>query len=251
MKKTAIFLHTYQFGNWKEVYNEQIVRLQRSGLYDFADFIFVGVNGTKENQPLEPMPYDLVKINRVFKNSKFEIDSEYVTMKAIYDYACVEENAQILYIQSKGVSWWHEPQHAEEPVSTPKGYVSRKLVFQNTQYWRKYLEFFLIDNWKRCLELLEDHDTVGTEWLFDSYIGNYNYPIPHYAGNMWWANSSYIRKLDPNFITNNMLLGRYSKELWIGTKNPKYYNFFDSGRNLYADPIFEEEYTSTIATQEN
>jgi hypothetical protein len=67
---------------------------------------------------------------------------------------------------------------------------------------------------------------------------------------MWWANSSYIRTLEPNFITNNMIIGRFANELWIGTNSPKYYNFFNSERNLYSHSIFEEEYNSIIANME-
>lgn len=233
MSHKAIFLHLYQHGNeWAKTYEEQIIKLQSSGLYDAADYIFIGVNGDQN------LPFNLAKVNRVFFNNastsnQFDKTSELCTLKALYDYAnLIGDDTQILYLHSKGVSWSTRTSEDE------------RNIYQNIILWRKYLEFFLIENWKKSTELLLEYDTVGTEWkpisLFDD--GKIKFPTPHYAGNMWWANSSYIKKLDVNFILNNVILGRYAIELWIGTKNPKYYNFFNSNRVLYYDPILREEY---------
>jgi hypothetical protein len=136
-----------------------------------------------------------------------------------------------MFFHSKGVTWTDKAKLEHE-----KQFNDVVSLVENILKWRDYLEYFTIDRWKDCIELLKDYDTVGTEWIDGtSLIGHY-FDAPHYAGTMWWANSDYIKKLDPNFVTNNMIIGRYATELWIGTKNPKYYNFYNSGKNLYMSP---------------
>lgn len=234
MSHKAVFLHVYQHGDeWAKLYEEQIVKLQLSGLYDAADYIFVGVNGNQE------LPFNLTKVNKVYYNNEsstyqFDRTSELCTLKALYDYSnLIGDGAQILYLQGKGISWSTRTSQAE------------KNIYYNIQLWRKYLEFFLIENWTKCNELLSEYDIVGAEWKDISIFGErgeMQFPTPHFAGNMWWANSSYIKKLDVNFVLNNVILGRYASELWIGTKSPKHFNLFSSNRNLYYSPILREEY---------
>jgi hypothetical protein len=225
MKKIAIFYHVYQIGDWERIYTEQIIRLQQSGLFDTADYIFVGVNGD------QPMPFNLAKINKIHKNTNKDQSTEYVTIKALYDY-CSLQDCYAMFFHSKGVTWTDK-----NKIEHEKKFISNiEPVLENIPKWRDYLEYFVIDKWKDCIQLLDEHDTVGTEWTVGATLGSDYYDIPHYAGTMWWANSDYIKKLDPNFVTNNMIIGRYATELWIGTKNPKYYNFHNSGKNLYMSP---------------
>ena len=210
--KIAIFYHLCQIGNWLEIYPEQICKLQFSGLYDSADSIHIRINGDLQ------MPFFLDKAN-METNSRF--DSEIDTLLSLYDFSQKNPDYKILYMHTKGVSY-HHTIYGDEKSS----------------HWRKYLEYFCIDRWNECINLLDNYDCVGTEWK--SQETEYDGP-PHYAGNFWWANASYINKLDVNFL-ENAPHGRHNSEFWIGTGSPKNYNFFNSNRNLYWYNILRSEY---------
>lgn len=225
-KKIAIFYHLYQVGEWAEIYTNQIIRLQVSGLYDAADYIFVNVNGNQE------MPFHLAKVHNFHHNKSNDQSTEFYAIKALYDYSCIQDS-HVLFLHGKGVTWT-----TMEKKQDP----SNLILIENVKHWRNYLEHFNIDRWRDCINLLNDYDCVGTEWVGQSVFSHGTYNIPHYAGGIWWANSDYIKTLNPNFITNNLVIGRFATELWIGTNNPNYYNFWNSGGNLYYDPVEEHEY---------
>lgn len=238
MRDIAIFHHVHQYGDWEKIYTEQVVALQQSGLYDAATYRFIGINGDKS------LPFNLEKTNKICQNKTGDQSTEYVTIKALYDY-CYLKNAHVLFLHTKGVSW-SLPEEQNNTMNLLPGVFTIKQIYDASQLWRKYFEFFLVKNWRRCIELLKDYDSVGTEWKDHSVIQDVRYEMPHYSGGMWWANSEYIRKLDASFITNNYMIGRYATELWIGTKNPKMFSFYDSGRNLYLEPIEQKEYENRV-----
>ena len=61
MTKIAIFYHVYQYGDWENVFKEQIDKLKKSGLFDRADFLYIGVNG-EELLPLSAEDYDRIDV---------------------------------------------------------------------------------------------------------------------------------------------------------------------------------------------
>ena len=132
---------------------------------------------------------------------------------------------KVLYIHSKGVSKYGAI--LEHPVNL----------------WRNYLEYFVIEKWRKCVKYLDDYDCVGTEWQNQSFLANEILEIPHYSGNFWWANASYINKLNPNSLWNQRY-GRFFDELWIGTGNPNKFNFYTDSElwNKYQEPITPERY---------
>ena len=240
MKQIAIFIHLYQFGDWKNIYTDQITKLQESGLLDAASFVFLGVNGS------EDLPIKNDKI-RVFRNDIYGIESaETYTLKALYDYSFLKDDVNVLYLHAKGVTWSNS-ETFDHSVNTDIGVFTKKQIYDNTQHWRNYLEFFLIKNWQICVDLLNSHDVVGTELNQNSYFGGFGIcKKQHYGGNMWWSNTEYIKKLDVNFVINNLMIGRYAHELWICTKNPKTYCFYNSNTNPYTTTILEDHYKHTI-----
>jgi hypothetical protein len=86
--------------------------------------------------------------------------------------------------------------------------------------WNSYLDYYNIVNWKESIKHLETNDAVGV---------NVHEPT-HFSGNIYWANSNYIKTL-PQFSkphTNNYEKNipqsyslRHDSELWIGINNPK------------------------------
>lgn len=216
-EKIAIFYHVLQYGTWKEVYEEQIVRLQQSGLYDSCDYINVCVNGQIQ------MPFNLDKVNL---SRNVEMRSEIDTLTKLYEFTNKNPEYKILYMNNLGVTW-HDTKYYENKVQ-----------------WRRYLEYFNIERWKKCVELLNENDCVGTEWYSYSVLAGNKVEKSVYSGNFWWANASYVNRLDLNFL-KEAEWGRFNCELWLGTGNPKSYSFYQSSTmpgSLYITKIMREQY---------
>ena len=205
--KIAIFCHLYQVNNWRNILDEQIQKICSSGLYGACDFIHLGINGN------DPLPYTLPKISSI--RNLYTV-SEADTLKALWEYSSQNPDSKVLYLNSLGVTHY----------GTSWEYSKNS--------WRIYLEYFAIQRWKECIEKLEEYDTVGTEFIKESnywdskknWREEFNW---HYSGIFWWANSSYIQKLDPNYLytdhDNNL---RMRPEFWVGTLKPKYFSFYNT-----------------------
>lgn len=214
--KIGIFYHLYQHGPWEEIYNDQMNELKQSGLYDAAEFIDLGINGDL------PIPHD-PKV-RQFRNTRKDLESD--TLRNLWSFAKQKPDYKIMYMHAKGVTWQNTIQ---------KDAVNK---------WRKYLEHYTITRWKDCYELLKVYDCVGTEWEENIQCDDYRGKSPHYSGNFWWSNASYINKLDPNYLYSDLYKGwtRWQGEFWIGTKDPKYFNFMTLGMKTYGAPVNPKEY---------
>ncbi len=206
--KIAIFYHVGQFGDWKRLFHEQINALVVSGLYHICDFIHIGVNGDEEL----PLSFPKFKV-------QYNIDKvlEADTLKSLYDFCINNQEHRVLYFHTKGST----------QENTPR--------ILNVTKWRYYLEYFSIHRWKDCITALRDYDTSGAEYLFESGLINQDTGIteweenPHYSGNYWWANASYVSKLDPNYLyRTDKGWDRYRSEFWIGTGKPNRCELYDT-----------------------
>ena len=70
MKELAIFHHVYQVGDWEKIYTNQVVNLQNSGLFDAANYRFLGINGDKD------LPFTLDKTNKTVFNKNNDPPTE-------------------------------------------------------------------------------------------------------------------------------------------------------------------------------
>ena len=222
MNKIAIFYHLYQVNNWLEIFTDQMAHIRDSGLFDAADYIHIGING---NHSIE---LDTNKEHSIKFNSIEFCDGETETMLDLYNFCLANKEYKVLFLHAKGVTF-----HKSE-------------LGDNVKFWRKYMEKFSIENWRKCCELLNNHDCVGTEWETDMILAGQSFISPCYAGTFWCANAEYISNLDPNFLFLNSrdIPGsrRFQCEFWIGTGNPNYYNFYNSNRNKYYSAVLPEEY---------
>jgi hypothetical protein len=195
--KIAIFYHIAQMGLGAFIYQSQIHRLYTSGLIQVADYIHFGVNGDQE---LFNVPDKAV----IIQNQNWKEETE--TMIALKDFAYKNPEHKILYFHTKGVS---------------KG-----TLIANA--WRLMMEYFVIDKWKDCVELLNNYDCVGAnlnsvgETLWSN--GTTTKPVEgtyNFTGNFWWANAKHIQTLNHKFLESDY---RIDRELWIGSNpnsNPK------------------------------
>lgn len=231
MRKIAIFYHLLQIGDWRRIFNEQMFRLKESGLLNSTNYIHIGINGDDYTQ-IDFQP------NSIKRNKDKE--SEYETLKCLHDFCCNNSDYNVLYFNSLGVTWSIKELDGNY-IPTELGPILYKHIGENKNSWRKYLEYFNIDNWETCVTLLNQYDCVGTELLEGGTIANKKHNLTHYSGNFWWSKSEYIKKLNPDYMLD-FNYGRFNCELWVTSLNANYFSFYKFNKNLYCFAISEREY---------
>jgi hypothetical protein len=203
--KISLFYHVYQASGWEYVYQSQIHRLYSSGLVKNTDYLFIGVSG-KQALPYIP--------KRAHVKHHVDHSSEAPTLCELHNQTINNyDEGNVMYIHTKGVS-------------------NKSL---QTDAWRLYMEYFLIDKWEECAELLNCHPCVGVHMNSDPHL--------HFSGNMWWARSDYIRSL-----ASPCLESRSGCEFWICSsvkaQNSSAWCIHEppGGMNLYASIIQPKHY---------
>ena len=207
-EKLAIFYHLYQNELSGLIYQQQMHRLHTSGLMEACEFIHIGIVGEAEM-------FSLPEKARVQYNKRLTKD-EGETVEAMYRFCCDPNNSHydVLFFHSKGASRQFVPQlHA----------------------WRMFLEYYVIDKWRECIDKLKEYDSVGVKLRMK--------PFPHYSGNFWWANADYVATLDENFLYTEGEHGKIDRELMIGSGDrfdPCDLHHVHKEMNMY-DTIFTED----------
>jgi hypothetical protein len=228
MKKIIIAYHAYLHGpHYMEMITEQLRKIMNAkllpdGTYDANIFkrcskMYVGVIDTPDKKPEWGVEWITKFLNCSSSKdkggkvkSKVEIvvypdnKEEANTMKWIRDYSKDNPGDYVLYFHTKGISRYSA----------------------GTESWRRYMEYFVLENWKACVaKLKEGYDCCGVMWNSDTPLGFH----PHFSGTFWWANTSYINTLDHKFLDSK---NRFDREFWIGTNpNVKAFEFHNSGLN--------------------
>lgn len=208
---------------WKSMYYSQLNALGQSGLYDNIEFIDIFVKG---NQPLslQDLPD---KINNITYLG--DLEEERPTnrklyraynqiMQRIWAFSNANPEYKVLFYHSIGVS-----------------HVDPNIIKRSTVH-REYMQELIINYWEDCINILNHYDCVGTEYIPIAVFGSkeeYQLTAPHYQGFFWWANASYLKTLDPCYFYQDVPWQPYLCELWIGSGNPKAYNFYNTWRNRY------------------
>jgi hypothetical protein len=210
MNKINGFYHIGNIGRWQSIYEEQVESLKSSGLLDITENVYIGVSGSMPKIDLFP------KAKIVVHNENLN-EGENQTLKKMHEMCQTIEPCKIWYIHTKGAA---------------------RKSNGNTDNWRKYLEYFVINKHKNCIDALDEYDACGTEW-----VKTHN--ISLFAGNFWWANSNYIKSLK-NILVGDLPKGckeRHQAELnFISKNNPKVKNFFNAKMDLYHERIEPSAY---------
>ena len=199
-----LFIHACTMANWKDVLHRQMKRVYDSGLYEAATSINIGVLG---EESLDEFKQKYPKINQLFQNHDTSL-YERPTLCALQEKCLQSSNhANILYFHTKGIT-------RKNP---------------NVTDWSMVMEYFLIDNWRDCLQALKTADVCGV---------NFQYmPCKHFSGNFWWANSNHICTL-PKRIGAQYL----DPEMWIGLGFPQMHSMHNSNVDHYFQPYPESCY---------
>jgi hypothetical protein len=202
MRKIVGAYHVAMFPRWREIVEPQGQRLRESGLLTRTSKLLVGVVGDSDE--------DISILADLFGQ-----------------HALVRQLGPLLSFEFPTLQWLHEEVRSEDVAcwyAHTKGVSTHR---EDQTVWRLKMEAVIFDQYERCLDALETHDTCGTAWTpgID----------PHYSGNFWWANSRYLQTLpspsilqfrhrmagpSPLAVNPNPLDNRFEAELWIG-KNPK------------------------------
>jgi hypothetical protein len=182
INKAVCFIHVCNLNDCKgyEIFLDQYNYIKQSGLYDKLDYIFVTMLGNYKKLPCDYK----VKLIYYSENSN---EWEFQHKKRIkYFSDNINDNIKILQIHTKGV------------LNKPHSYE-----------WRKYLEYFLIEQHQLCIDNLNNFKCVGVNQQY--YINNENKYRNHYSGNFWWSTSEHIKRLPQINISDD----RYSIEHWL------------------------------------
>lgn len=200
---------------WPLWIDEQLGIIHQSGLADNS-LVFVCITmPANEIVPFMNRTYENIVTNYISERYPFAkiIDVrdlsepniyEGQTLKQLYNRS-LTNNEQLLYIHTKGMS---------------------KRIAPTVHDWRRYLQYFMVEKWRDCVDQLKSNDLVTVK--------------SRSRANVWWANSQYIRTLkDPVesqyiFTENpNMWPGaadyRYAFEGWIYSNSPRICYIHDSG----------------------
>ena len=228
MKKYGVY-HIYCENNWKEIFDEQIKLLIDSGILLEIDKLFLTVNYTFD--------FDLIYIKD--KISGLNLEVVYSSKNNQYEFPALDfiknlikkEDCYLFYFHTKGSSiseknklFYHNSTDLEHLKNCVKD-------------WRNYMEYFIIQNFKGCLKVLEEYDACGVNLVSS--------PSNHFSGNFWWARSSYLKKLpEISLLDKNH---RWDAEFWIGLGNGNLYCFHknSAGYKLRLDKneyILKNEY---------
>jgi hypothetical protein len=166
-----IVYHIFCVGDYQNIVKSQIEKVKKSGLYDWCDVMEITCVDTEEKfEGIDEIFHGMEKVN-IFKTKLNAF--EYWGIKKIWDIAQTNDG-QVFYFHSKGVS------------NTYTNLITKEISewkVQGINIWRNALEFHLIDNYQKCLEDLNGHDTCGM-----TCVGNWIW------GNFWWANLSFVRE---------------------------------------------------------
>ena len=184
-----LFYHIYKVNNWRDLVTEQLDRVVKSGLYKECDALFVNATGNNEDSTWIMDKYPKVSWSDWNKN-----EWELPTLVKLQEFCRNElagKSEAIFYFHTKGVT------HPNIPT---------------IQDWRFLMEYYCIDNWKKCVfRLAAGVDAVGCNLQEE--------PYRHFSGNFWWANSKYIAE---KVATMEIDANRMNAEFWLASGNGKF-----------------------------
>lgn len=200
---TYIYIHICCINNYIEVFEYFMNYIRESGLYDYVKEIRCCILGNYDEYLFSDKK---IKIHAKSENIQLY---EVFTINKLHE-DCKNEEFNFLYLHTKGVS--------RQPTS----------LFVKS--WTEYMCYFNIRYYKKCIELLEENDSVGVN-LKDE-------PVCHYAGNFWWSKSEYINKLDKcKYVCHN------SPEFWLTEqKIGKHIGLWYTDCPFYSEHYRKEEY---------
>lgn len=177
--KTIGFYHVAMMNDWLQLFNHQITRLTKSGLLSSTHHLYITALGPNE---------ELNKLSVLDKKITIthHPDLEKYEHPTLRQLSMLSKNDDFLcyYFHTKGISITDEEKYNRNHART---FTPLKAVQNNAKHWRLFMEYFIMNKWRKTITYLKEYDCVGVNWFND--------PFRHFSGNFWWSKSEYIRKL--------------------------------------------------------
>lgn len=192
--KVACFIHSATMELHKDSFLYEILNvLKTNKILDRLAYLCINNTGLKLDEDKIEKEYAPAHVIH-YSDSTTEFETP--TIKLLYAFCKFNPDYKVLYLHTKGVS-----------------YSSDHKFLPGVKSWNRYMRHCLLDNFTHCLQLLRIYDTVGCNFMTNSY------PPPHYSGNYWWANASYIRNLPIAYMKD-----KHDPEFWLLQHDPLFFN---------------------------
>lgn len=270
--------------NWREIVEDQLSILEKCGLGYMASSLTISYSDpSKEIQTQSSIIRIQEILNKYPFSSKLKV-SFLESSSKIYERNVMEEMASychealsnnpeptsftsiVFYFHNKGSTKYVEP-----------GDTNDYNEYVNTQYWRKFMEYFLLERPTLCTRAILNHGTMtcgvemrklpsmhysGKRFLNNAIFVNGTYffdakPFSSIAkGNFWAASCNHLQGLAkneswPNY--NDDTLNYISPEMWLGNftnraegEEIKYLTLFNIRGDLYSYRASPDEYTFVL-----
>jgi hypothetical protein len=218
------YIHVATIGDWKQILQDQMETIYKSGLHSLCrlNLCKVGPETSDQDWSLEKPHLE---------------EFEYPTLAKLYERSHDLQGVSF-YVHLKGVS--KTPEHWSVNHKFYHDFAGLKdleSLQRNEWHWRKYMEYFVLEQHSICFKTLENHDVCGVQWR--------QKPFPHFSGNFWWARNDYLRRLEHPYdfrskhedYRDEMGSNRSVAEFWIGSCNPRVGVLYNNALNLYAEPV--------------
>ena len=243
--------HVGMMNNWRDVVRDQMRTLHRCGLGQLISKMFI----TYSNN--ETVDEELTDLKSILSRYKFA------------DNAIIEHNS-IQPIEGAAITALHHecvnrvgmqpypPVLKDENITQTEKTVAFYIHTKGTSRfnirggewgsydkilaWRKYMEYFLIERPKLCIDKIINQGkfTCGSQ---------FHVTVHHYSGNFWSADCDYLASIKPLAMNES----RHKAEDWIGLQLfkdgilPSYYHRFvsvhDPGIDLYQSFVHPANYS--------
>ena len=205
-------MHIYCVHDYKKIVEEQVKKIENSGLLDAVEkiwYVVVGDNGFRINGD---------KYQLLAQSSNMKLTENFtINMLRTEVLLNMTDDYKVFYIHTKGVTR------------------QKKSIY----LWRIYMEYFNITMWLHCVDALFHADAVGVNRRI------YQKTRVHFSGNFWWARASYLKTLPQLSVEGyGREVNRWDGEFWIGDGNPNVVTLWQSrvhhprtqyGPNMYRD----------------
>lgn len=195
------FIHVATVNNWRAIFGAQFQKIEKSGLLDVSEAIYIGVVGgsVTEAKEIEDM-HPKLSVEAICPNLG---EFEFPTLEVMHRH-CQSNSGAVWYIHTKG-------------VVNPR---------QEQQSWRNRMEEFVVIHHDIAREKLRAGYRVAAGFG-DS---NTNWVVP---GNFWWARADHIASLPK--IEELDRSNRWEAERWISMSGVSNFYWLDSGDTIFSD----------------
>jgi len=211
----VVVYHIFCVGDYLDVVNKQVTRIKESGLYEWVDSIYVScvdING--EYLGIDELFEGMDKVN-LFKTTQNHY--EWWGISKVWELSQHNEG-KVLYLHTKGVS--------NKYVKIGHDEIS-DLKVKGISWWKEMLEYFVIDNWRQCVDALDNVDNCGATCINGWWWGNF-----------WWANLSWTKNNQQPVQAD-----RWYFEAWVNfARTPKIKEFYHFTFNPYFSILPDDLY---------